>query len=166
VSYKRNQKRKPLSDLQKIAARGFFEGKSVQQIAAECGVHRCTIWRWRKRKDFQREINRVHDLWVREYKRQRQKEWHSSPEYKRRQRQKYNARRRLKRLERKISEAGNAGDMAAYWKYSKEYDQTFNIAFFGGLSATDFLKKKDNPSRKLARCRKQPEPLKYIIEFV
>lgn len=168
MSYKRKPKHKPLSDLQKIAAHGFFDGKSVQEIAAMCGVHRCTVWRWRQRKDFQKEINRITDQYIREKRRATKKAWHDSPEYKQLQRQKYAARKRLKRIEEKMSEAGNSGRMKDYYRLSKEYDRCFAQAYCGGMPLTSFLGlfSGNSSHERITSRHKAPKPVKYVIEIV
>ena len=164
---KKKRARRPLTDQQKQAAQLFFDGLKPGQIAEQIGVHRSTIWRWRNRPDFRREIDRITDKWRRDMRREYQKRWHNSPEYKQQQRRKYAARQKLKRLEKKISDAGNRGDMKAYAAACKEYDRCFNIAYFGGLSAAEFAEKFMNQSRETKGTKKQAKPpVKYVVEIL
>ena len=158
MSRKRKRPRRPLTDQQKEAARLIFETGRIGATAAAVGVHRTTIWRWYKRKDFQREIDRAHDKWQREYRREVLREMRKSPEHKR----KLAARRRLKRLELKLSEAGNSGDMRAYRQAEKAYNECFNEAYLGGRSLFSFF----NSSPTLREPQKRPEPKKYIVEII
>ena len=50
-----------MTEQQKKALDMLWNGAKVQDTASALGVHRCTIWRWEKQKDFQRE-------WKRRYK--------------------------------------------------------------------------------------------------
>ena len=160
------KKKKPLTEQQKQAAKILFETGRVGETAAQVGVHRTTIWRWWKRRDFQRELDRVHDKWQRDYRRERLKEMHSSPEYKRRQAEKRKYKRKLKYIEEKMSAAGNSGNMKEYNRLSKQWDHAFNMAYFGGLDAFSFV----NQSRFLTQPKKEPKkaekPVKYIIEII
>lgn len=45
-----------LTDKQKIAIILLRNGEKVQTVAFACGVHRCTIWRWFKKKDIGRRF--------------------------------------------------------------------------------------------------------------
>ena len=163
---KKRRPRRTLTEQQKQAAKVLFDTGSVGDTAAAVGVHRTTIWRWRNTRQFQREYDRVHDKWQRDYRRERLKEIHSSPEYKREQAEKRKAKRRLKYIEQKMSEAGNSGNMREYYRMTKEYDRTFNQAYFGGLSALSFV----NQSPLFTQPKKEPKqpqkPKKYIIEII
>lgn len=155
---KTKRPRRPLTDQQKEAARLIFETGKVGETAAAVGVHRTTLWRWWKRRDFQREIDRVHDKWVRDKRRETMREWHNSPEYRKQQA----ARRRLSRLEKRLEEAGNSGDMRAYRQATAAYDKCFNEAYGGALRAFD----RYFSSPYSVEPKKRPEPKKYIIEFI
>ena len=48
-----------LTEKQKQAARMLGDGKRVTYVANTLRVHRSTIWRWSKNKDFHRECKRV-----------------------------------------------------------------------------------------------------------
>ena len=159
---KRKVARRPLTDQQKQLAQLYFDGHSVNEAAAIFGVHRCTIWRWSKHPDFQKEISRIHDKYCREYRRERMKAWHNSPEYKKEQQRKYYARQRLDILAKRLSEAGNSGHMKEYRRISAEYDKCFNEAYFGGKTAAEFLKF----SRILTGTEKASKPKKYIVEII
>lgn len=41
--------------------------KKTYEVAAALGVHRCTIWRWRKKKGFYKEWNRQIKEWLKQY---------------------------------------------------------------------------------------------------
>lgn len=158
----KSKKKRPLTEQQKKAAALFFDGKKVGEVAALVGVHRCTIWRWYGRRDFQREISRVADKYCREKRRAWLREYHNSPEYKREQNRKYYARRRLKVLAERLEKAGNSGNMAEYWKIAKEYDKAFNTAYFGGKTPMEYLKL----SRLFTSEEKPRKEKKYIIKIV
>ena len=164
---RKKQPRKPLTEQQKRAAYLFFDAHGVGEIASLLGVHRTTVWRWYQRSDFQREIQKITDNWLRAKRRETLKEWHNSPEYKRQQRKKYYARRKLKVIEQKMSDAGNNGNMKAYRALCKEYDRVFSDAYCDGMSVLAFMNSfSDNHSRKSVRREKASKPVKYIIEFV
>lgn len=152
------KRRKPLTDQQKEAARILFECGKIGETAAAVGVHRTTIWRWYKRQDFQREIQRAHDRWLSETRRRYRREWRNSPEHKR----ELAARRRLSILEKRISEAGNSGNMAAYRQACAAFDKCYNQAFGGALKAINayFF------SQEFTKPKKRPEPKKYIVEII
>ena len=49
-----------LTEKQKEAVRLLcVEGKGVCETAALLGIHRCTLWRWSCKKDFEKEWNRL-----------------------------------------------------------------------------------------------------------
>ncbi len=158
----RKQKRKrtprPLTEQQKLAAKLLFEGHKEYVVADKVGVHRCTIWRWYKRRDFRDEIKKIQNQWMRELRRKRREEWRNSDQYKRQQA----AKRRLAALEKAISAAGNSGNMAALARATNEYNQAFNMAFFGGRDPFRGVR----TPRYLTQRRKTRKPLKYIFEIV
>lgn len=155
---KRKRPRKPLTEQQKQAARVLFDTGRIGDTAATVGVHRTTIWRWYKRRDFQREINIAHDKWIAELRRKYRREWIHSPEHK----QELEARRRLKALEKGLSEAGNRGDMRAYRQACAAYDKCFNEAYGRTILAYDRF----FSSREFSEPKKAPEPKKYIVEII
>lgn len=155
---KKKRPRRPLTDQQKLAAKVIFDTGRMAEAAAAAGVHRTTIWRWYKRADFQRELNRIHDKWIREKRRETIREWHNSPEYKKRKA----AERRLDSLAKKLEAAGNSGDMNAYRKACAAYDRCYNEAFGDVLKAFDryFQSQKPSPTQKPRK------PKQYIIEII
>ena len=48
-----------LTDAQKKAAKMINDGERVGEVAQAVGVHRVTLWRWRKTKEFKRELKRL-----------------------------------------------------------------------------------------------------------
>jgi hypothetical protein len=58
-----------LTENQKKAVAMLFDGAKVQDTAQAVGVHRTTIWRWKKTKDFRREWNRISRNLRRKYER-------------------------------------------------------------------------------------------------
>ena len=89
---KKKQVHKPLTDQQKEAARLLFDCHKVGETAAMIGVHRCTIWRWCKRPDFQKEVDRIATEYYRELRKKRLREYHQSPEYKKKKARQANGR--------------------------------------------------------------------------
>ena len=150
--------RRPLTDQQRQAAQLIFDGHRIGHIAAQIGVHRTTIWRWYKRKDFQKEIDRIHDRFIKDTRRRIKKQIRESPEHKR----ELAARRRLPLMERKLEEAGESGNMKAYRKAVSAYDKCFNEAFGGCLNA--FCGQFQ--SREFTRQRKARNPKQYIIKII
>ena len=135
----RKTKRKrhtPLTDNQKKAAFLLFDGKRTAEIAEACGIHRATLWRWRNRPDFQREINRITDEWLKAKRRETMREIRSSPEYKARQQRKCAARRKLKRLGEKMSNAKSASE---FRKLQAEFDKQYNTAYFDGMTPAEYI---------------------------
>lgn len=155
---KRKRPRKPLTEQQKQAARVLFDTGRIGDTAAAVGVHRTTLWRWYKRRDFQRELNRVHDKWVSDMRRKYRREWVNSPEHKR----ELAARRRLKTVEKRLEEAGNSGDMRAYRQACAAYDKCFNEAYGRAILAFD----RYFSSPYSVEPQKRPEPKKYIVEII
>lgn len=158
------QKRKkrptrPLTEAQKQAAVLLFNGERIGQIAAILGVHRATLWRWRTRRGFQNEINRVHDRYLRDYRRAWLKKYHNSPEYKRRRNRRYYARRKLKELSAKLDKAQTATEHQILWK---QYEKTYNDAYFDGKTPAEIL----NCSRFSCTKQKARKEPKYIIEIL
>ena len=60
---------KPLTDTQKLCVQLVFDGVKSSEIASRVGVHRGTIWRWKQRPDFQKEISRLQAQWRSEMRR-------------------------------------------------------------------------------------------------
>lgn len=82
-----------LTDQQKQAVKMLcIDGKKVQDTAAALGVHRCTIWRWSRKKEFAREWNRLLKAYIRE--------WREKSGYNQRRKE---YRQRLRRLEKKMN---------------------------------------------------------------
>lgn len=48
-----------LTEQQKKAAQMLCDGWSIPETAEAVGVHRVTVWRWTKRRDFRRERRRI-----------------------------------------------------------------------------------------------------------
>ena len=49
-----------LTEKQKLAAALMFQwGLSTTKVAEQIGVHRATVWRWTKKKEFDREMRRL-----------------------------------------------------------------------------------------------------------
>ena len=136
---RRKGHRKPLDDRMRQAAQLMFEGEKMGQISALLGVHRTTLWRWYHRPDFQREVTRITEQWLRRKRRETIREWHSSPEYRKAQNRAYYYRRKLPALAKKLQEAGESHNTRAYAAASKAYDECFNKAYFGGKTASEIL---------------------------
>ena len=60
-----------LTDKQKEAVRLLYlESMNVQDVAARVGVHRTTVWRWSKTKDFKREWQKVRNAHIRQWRKE------------------------------------------------------------------------------------------------
>ena len=100
-----------LTEKQKQAVQMIFDGMKIQDIAAALGVHRCTIWRWRRKKEFDREGKRLMREYIREWRKQ-------SGYYERRKEH----RRRLRQIEKQLDivagsvRNGHTGALDAVWK--------------------------------------------------
>jgi transposase-like protein len=53
------------------AARLVARGRTVSQIAAEMGISRQALWKWRRQEAFVIEVRRLHELLSRESERVR-----------------------------------------------------------------------------------------------
>lgn len=62
-----------LTEKQNKAVTLLYEGETVQDTAQALGVHRSTIWRWSKTRDFRREIKRLERNRTRRLERKRAK---------------------------------------------------------------------------------------------
>ena len=143
----RKGSKKPLTEQMKLAALLLFDGQKIGHIAALLGINRVTLWRWGNRKDFQREIDKINDLYVREMRKEIRRQIRESPEYKRM----LAARRKLPGLGKKLEEAGNSGDMNAYGQAAAAYDKCFDQAYGVCLKALD----RPNQSQNFTRTKKQ-----------
>ena len=167
---RKKQGRRPLTEAQKRAAQMMFDAEPTGKIAEELGVHRATIWRWRKRPDFQRELERITNRFLKdkraEVRRQIREEriaYHKTPEYKAKQRKAYEARRKLKKLSEQLD---NATSYAQHQRLWKEYEKTYNLAYFDGKNPLEFLDMLTNQSTKQNGPKKARKEPKYIIEIV
>ena len=151
---KQKNAKQTLTEQQKQAAHILFETGRMGETAAAVGVHRCTLWRWCKLREFQRERDRIEQQWQREHRKQMLKEIRESPEHQR----KLAAKRRLRALERRLEEAGESGDMRAYKRAVKEYNRCFSEAY----PAWNNMFSSHNPYRP----KKKPEPVKYIVTII
>ena len=158
MDHKRRRRRKPLSEAQKQAARLMFEGNRIGATAAQVGVHRATLWRWNKRADFRKELDRLHAQWIRDYRRKIMREIRETPEYKRA----IAARRRLPKLRKMLEEAGNSGNMREYARISAAYDKAFSNAYFRGRKPADIL----NSLTDISTKGKRREPMRYIVKII
>jgi len=70
MNKRKRKEEKPLTDLQKKAVAMFYDYERIKDIAAACGVHRTTIWRWSKLRGFRKEYNRIDRNWKRKFERQ------------------------------------------------------------------------------------------------
>lgn len=156
---RKKQAQRPLTDKQKQAAQCLFNGETMTSTAAILGVHRCTIWRWYGRRDFQKEISRVHDKYVKDKRRQWLKEYHQSPAYKREQSRKAYAKKKLNKIAEKLE---NAQTIAEHNRLLKEYDKAYNEAYYGGKTVMELL----NFSRQYYTKKKPRKEPKYIVEIM
>ena len=150
--------KRPLTDQQLQAAQYMFDGHKIGQIAAEIGVHRSTIWRWYHRRDFQREVSRISDRYVREKRKEIRRQIRESPAHK----NALAARRRLPALERRIEEAGKRGNMKEYKAACNAYDKCFNDAYYYGFDMVDLL----FPSQKQEQTKKPVKPKQCIVKII
>ena len=49
----------PFTEQQKTAVRMLYDGDPVQDVASALGVHRTTIWRWKRKRQYRKEWNRI-----------------------------------------------------------------------------------------------------------
>lgn len=167
---RKKQARRPLTEAQKRAAQMMFDAYPVGKIAEEIGCHRATIWRWRKRPAFQRELDRILNRFLKDKRaetmrriREERIAYHKTPEYKSKQRKAYEARRKLKKLSEQLDHATSYAQHKRLWK---EYEKTYNLAFFDGIDPVQFitmLTKSSSKEKSPEKGRKEP---KYIIEFI
>lgn len=138
-------KRQPLTDQQKKAADLYFDHPQYSELAALVGVNRSTIWRWMKREDFRRELDRAiarnekkHRAEMMRRCRAAEIAYHKTPEYQKQRRKKYEARRRLKKVSEQMS---NARSFRELQRLQKEFDRLYNLAHFDGMTAVEYLKR-------------------------
>lgn len=167
---RKKQARRPLTEAQKRAAQLMFDAQPIGKIAEEIGVHRATIWRWRKRPAFQRELERITNRFLKDKRaevlRQIRAEriaYKKSPEYKEKQRKANAARRKLKKLSAQLDNAKSYAQQQRLWK---EYEKTYNDAFFDGRNPLEILDNFANQSSKQNGPEKGRKEPKYIIEIV
>ena len=167
---RKRQGRGRLTEAQKRAAQLMFDAYPIGKIAEEIGVHRATIWRWRRLPAFQRELDRILNRFLKDKRaetmrriREERIAYHKTPEYKAKQRRAYEARRKLKKLSEQLD---NAKSYAQHQKLWKEYEKTYNIAYFDGKNPIEFLDMLTNQSTKQNGPKKDRKEPKYIIEIV
>ena len=149
---------KPMTDQMRQAAQLMYDGNRTGEIAAMLGVHRTTIWRWYNRRDFQRELSRIDQQFLRDMRRRIKKQIIESPEHQR----ELAARRKLPRLEKALEKAGNSGNMIEYRKAAAAYDKCFNEAYGACMDA--FCKMFDSRNEK--KPKKASKPKQYKVIFV
>ena len=167
---KTNQKRKPLSDLQKIAARLYFDHPKFTELAPLVGVHRCTLWRWYQQPAFRKEIDRQCNLRIKEKRREtiqrlraERVALHKTPEYRRQRQRAYDARRRLKKIEEQLDNVTTYREWQQLWA---KFQKTYNQAYFGGMTPAKYLNSVQNhQNNSYAKKKTRKEP-KYIVEIV
>lgn len=167
---RKRQGRGRLTEAQKRAAQLMFDAYPIGKIAEEIGVHRATIWRWRRLPAFQREYDRILNRFLKDKRAETMRQireeriaYHKTPEYKAKQRRVYEARRKLKKLSEQLD---NAKSYAQHQKLWKEYEATYNLAYFDGMDPVQFitmLTKSSSKEKSPEKGRKEP---KYIIEFI
>ena len=64
---------KPLTETQKKAVAMYYDYERVVDIAAACGVHRSTIYRWTQLRNFRKEWQRIDRNWRRKFERREAK---------------------------------------------------------------------------------------------
>ena len=112
-----------LTERQKKAVEMLYSGESVQETAQALGVHRSTLWRWRKKRDFRREWSRIDRNWRRRLERARvrreiefEKRWEQS----------------VREADEELHRSGNAP--------GKELDmawEAYKKVLFNGMSLSD-----------------------------
>lgn len=73
MSRKKKKPEKPLTENQKKAVAMLYEYDPVNEVAAACGVHRTTIWRWTQLRGFRKEWRRIDYNWQRKFERREAK---------------------------------------------------------------------------------------------
>ena len=167
---RKRQGRGRLTEAQKRAAQLMFDGYPVGKIAEEIGVHRATIWRWRRLPAFQKEYERILNRFLKDKRaetmrriREERIAYHKTPEYKAKQRRAYEARRKLKKLSEQLDNAESYAQFRRLWKV---YEETYNLAFLDGKTPAEFLNILTNQSTKQNGPKKDRKEPKYIIEFI
>ena len=114
-----------LTEKQKQACKMLcIDGMKVQDTAAALGVHRCTIWRWSRKKEFAKEWKRL----LREYIREQRK---ASGYYE----QQRAHRARIRQLQRKAEEESRKIRNG----YSRAFDRAWK-AYTAELFDHDFFR--------------------------
>ena len=167
---RKKQGRRPLTEAQKRAAQLMFDAYPIGKIAEEIGVHRATIWRWRRLPAFQREYERILNRFLKDKRaetmrriREERIAYHKTPEYKEKRRKAYEARRKLKKLSEQLDNAESYAQFRRLWKV---YEETYNLAFLDGKTPAEFLNILTNQSTKQNGPKKDRKEPKYIIEFI
>ena len=133
-----------LTDKQKQAARMFYNCERIGDIALAVGVHRTTVWRWRKKRSFKQELSRL--AWNDERRLQRRIQRAE------RKREEYWT-KRLADAEKKLQETAENGrprDMDRAWKERE-------ICLFRGYSwaeVEDMLWRNKPLKPKIPRAKK------------
>ncbi len=159
---RRKTARRPLTEKQKQAAQLFFDAHGTGEIAAIVGVHRCTIWRWFQRKDFQRELRRIEKEWKDATRRRILKEMHESDEYKRQQAVRKAAMGRLRRAEKRLEALNGAGNVAEIRRALSAHTRAFDDVYGPALAAFGW----ERSSQKTSKKKRAAEPVKYVIKFI
>lgn len=69
----KQKQERPLTEAQKRAAEMLFHYRRVKDVASALGVHRSTIWRWKKLRAFRKEWSRLDRNADRRFKRKMEK---------------------------------------------------------------------------------------------
>lgn len=126
---------KPLTETQKKAVAMFYESCPIKEIAAACGVHRSTIWRWEQLPGFRKEFRRIDRNWRRKIERQELKRREAEDAY-------WSERLRIAEENmRKEAEKIQGKPQKSYYKACSEYEKAlcrgFTLAQLSALFYSD-----------------------------
>lgn len=138
-----------LTEKQKQAVAMLYELTPVKDVAAAMGVHRTTIWRWSKTRDFRKEWQRIDRNERRRLERWRIKrdvEWHRERD------------RRMAEAEAKLDEKLREIEGKTGKSHQKAVNSAWNSyvnALFDGRSLAELLSllDDDKPIRRRRRRR-------------
>ena len=123
----------------------FYDCERVKDIAAACGVHRSTIWRWQQLRGFRKEWNRIDRNWRRKIERREVKRRAQEEAYWEQRRKE--AEEKLQKASEKITNKPGKDFYDAWNEYEK--------AMCRGRTLAQVLDALYNRERKPAKARRK-----------